>query len=71
MLNKHLKYSETAEIANLHFTGHHPNQTIFQDAVSSIHVGEMQSSLLTSWCQSFGDVSLYVCSLYFEFSLGC
>ena len=23
------------------------------------------------WCQSFGDVSPYVCSLYFEFGLGC
>ena len=23
------------------------------------------------WCQSFGDVSPYVCSLYFQFGFGC
>ena len=23
------------------------------------------------WCQSFGDVSSYVCSYYFYFGLGC
>ena len=23
------------------------------------------------WCQSFGVVSPYICSLYFEFGLGC
>ena len=23
------------------------------------------------WCQSFGDVSPYVCSLYFYFGFGC
>ena len=23
------------------------------------------------WCQSFGDLSPYVCSLYFYFSFGC
>ena len=23
------------------------------------------------WCRGFGDVSPYVCSLYFEFGLGC